>query len=215
MRKLKQIALTFSLFSFGSAYLADPYPPRAQTPVELVLSGTDRGAPVHHIRPLSLSDGKLLVCVGDAVYMINANGEQQWKYENLPPTSEPAFNPGLNEIAVVMYDLQAVRLDATTGKIKWRSDSVGKGLYASVSAFERGFLVVVDMGGYREKGSQLPADRLEYWGESQKESWHVDFPIDSELVVSGERAYALRRGKDRIYLRTIQIPRTNKAGDRP
>lgn len=215
MRKLKQIALIFNLFILGAACLAGQYPSRAQTPVELVLSGTDRGAPAPHIRPLSLSDGKLLVCVGDAVYMINANGEQQWKYENLPLISEPAFNAGLNEIAVVMYDLQAVRLDATTGKIKWRSDFVGKGLFASVAAFERGFLVVVNMGGYREGGSRVPADRLEYWGESQEKSWHVDFPMNSDLVVSGERVYALRRAKDRMYLRPIQMPKPNKDGGRP
>jgi hypothetical protein len=214
MRELKHIALSLNLFLFSAAYLVAQGPSPARRPDELVLGGTDKGGPYRQIRPLSLPGGRLLVCVGNAVYMINANGEQQWKYENVPLTSEPAFNAGLNEIAVVMYDLQAVRLDAATGKVKWRSDAVGKGLFAVVSAYERGFLVVVNMSGYRQGGSRVPADSLEYWGESESESWHADFPMDSELVVSGERIYALRHGEDRIYLRPIQTPTARNQGAR-
>ena len=209
MRKLEAMILTLNFCFLGTAYCVAHPAPQSRVSKGLVFSGARGGGPPNQLDPISLPDGRLIVSVGNTVYMIDAGGKQQWKYENETLTSEPAFNSGLNEVAVVMYDLQAVKLDATTGKVKWKSDTVGRGLFTSVHAYGHGFLVLVNMSGYRENGSDVPADRLEYWGEPERESWHVDFPQDAEVVVNGKKVYALRRTADRMYLREIQIPKSS------
>jgi len=148
--------------------------------------------------------------VGDTVYMLDADGKQLWKYKNAVLTTEPAYSSARDEVAVVMYDLQAVRLDATTGKVKWKAESAGKGLYLSVSAYDQGFVVVVDMAGYRQRGSHLPPDQLEYWGKSNNDSWSVDFPQGAELVVSGNKIYALRRSGEQVRMLEIQPSASKK-----
>ena len=176
----------------------------------IVLQGTGKGAfPSSRIKPLVLPDGRIVVSVADTVYMLAADGILQWKYSTEGETfmSEPAYNAELNEIAFVGYDLLFVRVDAKTGKRKWKANTVGRATFAGIAAFGRGYLVVADMSGYRETASdrRLP-DRLEYWTDSEDEGWTTDFPKGAELVVSGDRIYSLNRGKDKIRLREIHIP---------
>ncbi len=174
---------------------------------ELVFQGQLSDWPSAKLRPVVLPDGRMIVAVADTVYMVDANGKQLWKYKDDTLVSEPAFNSALNEVAVVMYDLWAVRLNATTGKVKWTPLKVGRGLFSSVSSYEKGFLVVVDMSGYREnsRDPSIP-DRLEYWGESDKDFWYIDFPKNASLVVDGNKIYALHRKPDKVSLLELHPP---------
>jgi hypothetical protein len=106
-----------------------------------------------------------------------------------------------------MYDLQAVKLSAATGEVLWKADSVGRGTYSKVCAYAQGFLVLVDMSGYRQNGNESPANRLQYWGSAEKDFWDTDFPQASEPVISGNKIYAMRRSQDQIILQEIQTPR--------
>jgi hypothetical protein len=168
-------------------------------------------APSAELHPVVLPDGRLILSVADTVYMLDANGQQLWKYSTESAsetlTSDPAFNAERNEVAIVGFDLLFVRLDATTGKVIWRADTVGRATFASVMAYEKGFLVVVDMSGYRRNGSSPIPDTLDYWGESEKDFWSIDFPPHAELVVSGKRIYALRRNKEKLRLQELQPPK--------
>jgi outer membrane protein assembly factor BamB len=177
---------------------------------DLVFRGTQRTWPAHEIRPLPLPDGRLVLSIANAVYMLDAHGKQLWKYENETLTSEPAFNAITNEIAVVMHDLQAVRLDATTGKVKWKAESAGRGGFARVLPYVKGFLVVVDMSGYRGPEDRSTSDRLEYWGESESDFWYIDFPNHAELVVNEKKFYALIRRQTDLRLRELHPPSANK-----
>ena len=143
--------------------------------------------------------------------MLDASGKQLWKYitggETL--TSEPSYNAETNEIGVVGYDLLFVRLDAATGKEKWRAKTVGGGVFTTVAAYGRGFLVVVDMTSYRQKwkdahikGSQ--PDQLVYWGETEDDEWIAKFPIGAELLVNDKHIYSVRRIRDGVQLRELQ-----------
>src|SRR5580765_6385044 len=103
-------------------------------------------APSTRLRPVVLPDGRVLLSIADTIYMLDTEGRQIWRFgtssANETLTAEPAFNANRNEIAVVGYDLLFVRLDANTGKVKWKADTVGRGTFASVTAYESGFLVV-------------------------------------------------------------------------
>src|SRR5579864_8071402 len=170
---------------------------------ELVLHGKQTIWPTQKLRPVVLPDGRMLVSVADSVYMLDASGKQLWKYEHQTLAAEPAFNAARNEIAVVMYDLVFVRLDATTGEVKWTAPSVGRAAFRGVSAYENGFLIVVDMSGYRNKLSPKVSDRLEYWGDSDKDFWYIDFPQRAELLVDGKKLYALFRDQDELRLKEL------------
>jgi outer membrane protein assembly factor BamB len=91
-----------------------------------------------------LPDDRVVVSVADTVYMLAPNCNSWRKYATAGETltSEPAFNSALNEIAVVGNDLLFVRLDATTGKVKWRPTTNGRTGFSSVAAYGKGYLVV-------------------------------------------------------------------------
>jgi hypothetical protein len=169
--------------------------------------------PDERIRPVALPDGRLLLSRFGTVYMLDASGKQLWKYviDGETLTSEPAYNAETNEIGVVGYDLLFVRLDAATGEEKWRAKTVGGGVFISVAAYGRGFLVVVDMTAYREKAKEFDPhmkgtdpDRLEYWGQTEDDGWIADFPIGAQLLVNGKYIYCVRRTRDVVHLRELQ-----------
>jgi hypothetical protein len=170
-------------------------------------------APTKKLRPVVLPDGRVVLSVADTVYMLDADGRQLWKFgtasANETLTSEPAFNAGRNEVAIVGNDLLFVRLDATTGKVKWKADTVGRATFASVTAYESGFLVVAEMSGYRSDKTST-SDRLEYWGASEEDSWSIAFPIGAELVVTGKKIYALRRGSGMLRVQELHSPTRKK-----
>jgi hypothetical protein len=213
MRKPKLIQI--NIYAFGAFLLIamrlTGQTERPHSSSELRFPGTHGGWPSHDFRPISLPNGRLVISIGDTVYLLDRDGRQLWKYKGTPLIKEPAYNDSRNELAVIMYDLQAVRLSAATGEVLWKAGSVGRGVYSQVCAYAQGFLVLVDMSGYQQSGNDSPANRLEYWGDSEKDFWHIDFPKAAELVVSGAKIYALRRGQDQILLQEIQAPR-NKTG---
>jgi hypothetical protein len=170
-------------------------------------------APTKRLHPVVLQDGRVILSVSDTVYMLDAEGHQVWKFvtasANETLTSEPAFSATANEVAVIGSDLLFVRLDATTGKAKWRADSVGRGAFTSVAAYENGFVVVVDMSAYRTSPPPTP-DRLEYWDGSDEDSWSIAFPLKAELVVTGKKIYALRSGADKLRFEELHPPKRHK-----
>jgi hypothetical protein len=174
---------------------------------ELRFRGAHEGWPSHDLQPIPLPNGRLVISIGDTVYLLDRDGRQVWKYKGTPLTTEPAYNESLSELAIVMHDLQAVRLSAATGEVLWKADAVGRGTYSRVCAYAQGFLVLLDMSGYRQSTKDSQANRLEYWGHSKKDFWYTDFPQASELVVNGRKIYAVQRGPGEILLQEIQVPR--------
>jgi hypothetical protein len=210
MKNSMQLLSVLVFYMLGYVFLSAQTEKPVSTSTELVLKGSDKNWPKARIQPLSLGDGRVLLAISDTVYMLGKDGKELWKYQNEALTCEPAFNAATNEIAVLMYDLQAARIDATSGTVKWKSESVGKGVFTQVSAFEKGFLVVVDMSGYRDNSSSTPADRLEYWSQSEKNFWFIGFPRGAELTVIGTKPYALFRTEDTLRLKELKIPVHNK-----
>ena len=186
----------------------------------VVLQGKeDPGSPHRKVRPLVLPDGRMILTVGDAVYMLSPEGRQLWKYGDVWAWSEPAYNPILNEIAIVAPDLFFVRLDAATGKEKWHATTNGRASFVHVIAYGNGYFVLEDMSGYRENnkrtfGLRPEDDQLGFWGPSEKDSWTVNFPRNSEIVVSGARIYAAKKNRNRLTLQEIHIPEKAVVGSK-
>lgn len=194
------------VFLLGGICLIGQTPGTPQTSTGLVFHGRKRAWPVHQLQPVPIGDGRLIVSIADTVYMLGPDGKQLWKYQNETLRCGPAFNASTNEVAVVMYDLQAVRLDASTGQVKWKSNAVGRASYASVASYGRGFLVLIDMSGYRDQLDSKTQDKLEYWENSEQSSWSIEFPSQAELVVDGKRIYALSRSREELRLQELHAP---------
>jgi hypothetical protein len=169
--------------------------------------------PEGKIRPIVLPDGRMVLTIGDTVYMVGADGKQLWKYANPygdTLTSEPAFNAERNEIGLVCQDAYFVRLDAATGNKIWDWAMNGSPFYRSVAPYGKGYLTVIGMEYYRENnlgfGAWKQTDQLRYYGDSQKDIWTIDFPINAELVVNGNKIYAVIHKKDEIQLQELHPP---------
>ncbi len=212
MRTLFLIFVLFAASVLAPAQSLQSTPERHFGP-ELTFKTEGSGDwPDEHIRPVALPDGRLLLSRFGTVYMLDATGKQLWKFEtgsgNESLTAEPAYNAATNEIGVVGYDLLFVRLDATSGKVKWTAPMVGGATLISVAAYGHGFLVLVDMTSYREKSKQENSkyrspDRLEYWGQAEDDEWTADFPIGAQLLVNGKQIYAVWRVSGGLKLRSL------------
>lgn len=177
--------------------------------------------PDKKIRAIALPDGRILLSRFGTVYMLDASGKQLWKYqtdnENEQLTAEPAYNAETNEIGIVGSDILFARLDATTGEEKWRATTVGAAEFIHVAAYGKGFLIVVDMSGYREKEKEFgiqnskgsEPDQLEYYGETEDDFWSAEFPVGAQLLVNGQHIYAVRRTRIAMHLREL-LPASSK-----
>ncbi|HKF50365.1 MAG TPA: PQQ-binding-like beta-propeller repeat protein [Terracidiphilus sp.] len=222
MNSTRTLFLTIALFSssaFAQAQSLQSTPERHFGPaLPFNTEGSDDW-PDERIGPVALPDGRLLLSRFGTVFMLDATGKQLWKYEtdseNESLTSEPAYNAETNEIGIVGYDLLFVRLDAATGKEKWRASTVGDAVFTRVTAYGRGFLVVVNMAHYRENDRMehlkyRTSDRLEYWGETKDVEWSADFPIGAQLLVSGKQIYACWRVRGGLKLRALRQVSTQR-----
>jgi PQQ-like domain len=208
--------LIFALFAFSAlapAQSSQAMPNRYFGPALTFKTKGSGDWPDERINPVALPDGRLLLSRFGTVYMLDATGKQLWKYEtgseNESLTAEPAYNAATNEVGVVGYDQFFARLDATTGKERWRATTVGGASFINVASYGRGFLVVVDMTHYREESKMdhlryRDPDQLQYWGHTEDDGWIADFPIGARLLVSGKQVYAVWRARGGVRLRALQ-----------
>jgi hypothetical protein len=146
--------------------------------------------------------------------MVTVTGDVAWRYSTeVPLIVQPAYRADRNEIAVVGLDLTFQRLSAATGELLWRSRKVGRSSFGDVKPYANGYLVVVDEGMYREDarpGEPIPPDSLEYYGETDRDSWRVDFPVGARLTVAGNVIYAVSYGRNSVTLQEIAPPTQKK-----
>ncbi len=128
--------------------------------------------------------------VVDTLYVTDPDGAIAWKYVTRGPAealsiyAPPAFNPKINEIGVVGCDLFFVRLDATSGKEKWRYSGNSSSIFKQIAPYGSGFLVVV---------SSKDGDAVQYWSDDAEDDIpQAQFPSGATLMVNGARIYAVR-----------------------
>ncbi|MCL4524732.1 MAG: hypothetical protein M1453_11890 [Acidobacteria bacterium] len=161
------------------------------------------------ILPLPISDGRLVVIAGAKVYMLGASGAVTWSAVLDNHVYGVAHRPSSNEIGVIGDDLAFFRLDLTTGKEIWHATVNGRASFADIKPFRNGYLIVVDLTGYRvwPGGFGPPkSDQLRYYGASDEDYWSTDFPVGAHLSVAGDKIYAVKFGKKDVTLQEIKIP---------
>jgi hypothetical protein len=142
------------------------------------------------IRPIAASSNRLLVPVGDVLYMLDGNNRTVWEYSVEPNILYDVRVDHEGKVYLAISDGLFRVLDANGDDI-WGNFMNGSAQYSQIAPYKDGLLVVIDMWGYREKGSKAE-DFIEYW-QNRKSVWRKDFPQQARLEIWGEKILAVKQ----------------------
>lgn len=153
------------------------------------------------IHPIAISNNRLLVPVGDVLYMLDGEKRTVWEYSVEPNRIYDVRADTRGRIYVAISDGLFSVLGGD-GKEIWGNFMNGSAQYSQIAPYKEGLLVVINMWGYRQKGSKSE-DLIEYW-QDRKRVWSRDFPQEAHLEVWGEKILALKgtnAGKEVVEIR--------------
>jgi hypothetical protein len=158
-----------------------------------------------------LKGGDVLVNLGDSLYRLNRQ-HVVWRH----PTAQTVFDYAYIESTNLIYgtagDNIMFILNATTGEVKSSDSRNGRAAYGVAKKYGDNMCLVTDnfvmyREGFRDKDIEPMKDGITCW-RGAKILWHLDFPPDAELVVSGKRILAVTKSKKAIYIKEITPPQT-------
>ena len=157
--------------------------------------------------PIPVSPSRLLVTVGDTLYMLGRNGRVLWKHSEEPNTILDVSVGPNGLIYVGVFD-GVFRVLSRSGKEIWSHFMSGSANYSQIRSYKSGLLVVIDMEGYREKHPPAAPpediqDQLEFWN-NKKMVWQKEFPRGARLQVLGNRILAISQTKEGAEIREIR-----------
>ncbi len=164
-----------------------------------------------------LADGRLLVGLGDTLYMLDSAFNIQWRYKPNWIIFDFAFVESTGLIYGAAGDSVLFIVEAATGKQLWARGYNGRAGFVQAVPYGRDeCLIIHSMAGYREsldewKNARRFFDRdgvIAYRGT--KRLWAADWPPDAELVVGGDNIYAVTKTDAGIYVRKIRLSRLKK-----
>jgi hypothetical protein len=141
------------------------------------------------VPPIPMSSDRLLIPVGDTLYMLDSNNRIAWDYPFEPNVIRDVMVDAKEDIYITASEALILVLNSS-GKEIWRTGmSTGSAWYTQIKSYGDGFLVIVDMQAYREKGSKSE-DILEFW-KDRKQQWSKPFPRGAKLQIAGTRILAI------------------------
>jgi hypothetical protein len=202
-------------------HLAQDYSPRSKLNgqrLPLDYKGLEKGEErrlLSDAKVLPLSGGRLLVGLGDTLYMLDGRRRVQWKHR----PSWIIWDFAVVESTGLIYgtggDNVMFILDVDTGRSLYRNGRNGKAAYGQVVPFGKDMCLITDnFVGYRdgaptstETDFVIP-DGITAWRGTEA-LWTLDFPPDADLVVKSDKIYAVTKTDKRIYVREIIPPKTD------
>jgi hypothetical protein len=161
---------------------------------------------------LPMKDGGLLVDVEDTLYRLDARYNVVWKYRE----AQPIFDYSLVESTGLIYgtagDNVMFVLKVADGKSVHRVSRNGSAQYGVAARYGTDSCLVTDnFSIYREKLQNIPPmnDGIACW-RGTTALWHQDFPPNADLVVNGDRIFAVTKTKSAIYVNEIHSPQNTK-----
>ena len=146
------------------------------------------------VAPIPVPSNRLLVPVGDTLYMLDSNNRILWHYSFEPNIIYDATVDAKGDIYVAASEALILVLNSS-GKEIWRTGmSSGSAWYSQIKNYGGGFLVVIDMDAYRNKGSNSE-DMLQFWKDKAR-VWEKAFPRGAKLQIVGNRILAITTTKD-------------------
>ena len=196
--KKKRILLTFVVLLVAGTVLAiarvnqRKHSPKNSGTVKLEYNNPELKSETYTppaIAPIAISSDRLLVPVGDMLYMLDSNNRIVWDYPFEPNIIRDVMVDPNGDIYVTASEALILVLNSS-GKEIWRTGmSSGSASYGQIKSFAKGFLVIVDMEAYRMKGANSE-DILEFW-QDRKQRWSKPFPRGAKLLIAGNRILAV------------------------
>jgi hypothetical protein len=193
---LPLLLLLITVSGFGARSLLQQKTSKAMGEiVKLEYSGEGEPTKVtDDLRPLALSANRLLVPVGDTLYMLGADRKVVWEYSLEPNVILDFISTPEGSIYVAASDGLLIALNAS-GKRVWGNSGVcGSANYTQLANYAGGFLAVFSMEAYRSGKGSDAEDILEFW-KGGKIVWHREFPRNAKLLVWGDKILSVNRTK--------------------
>lgn len=165
---------------------------------------------------LPLSDGRWLAGLGDTLYMLNQSKHIEWKYKPSWILWDFAVVESMGLVYGGAGDGIMFILDSSTGKRLYGHFQNGKADHLQVEPFGEDICLITNsMAGYRDaldewtlgKLNMIETDGITAWRGTEA-LWSMDFPPDADLVVHGDKIYAVTKTDKSIYVREIIPPKT-------
>lgn len=201
---LALLLLLIAASGYGARSLLQNKPSKSTAKhVKLEYSGDGEPTTVNDdLRPLALPANRLLVPVGDTLYMLDAGNRVVWEHSFEPNVILDFIAAPEGTIYVAVSDGLLFGLDAS-GKEAWGSSMCGSANRTQLQNYGGGFLAVISMENYRAGKGSGSEDILEFWKDG-KVVWSKEFPRQAELFVWGNKILAVTRTKDGKEIREIR-----------
>jgi hypothetical protein len=162
-----------------------------------------------------LPGGDLLVNVGDTLYRLNAEQHVVWRHHTAQLIFDFAYVESTNLIYGTAGDNVMFVLNAANGKVLTGESRNGSAAFGTVENYGEDMCLVTDnFEIYRERGRaagiEPMKDGITCW-RGTKILWHLEFPPDAELVVSGKSILAVTKSTKAIYINEIVPPPKTKS----
>ena len=159
-----------------------------------------------------LSPDRVLVSVGDTLFLLNGKKEVVW--ETYIDMVAPPIVDSTGAIFGIRSDLGQFSVNAKTGEITPFGRDIGgtHAYYTQIKPYKGNqYLVVENMQFYRDGNLCYPKcpmanDRLYLWS-GRKMLWSTDFPPNAELHVWGEKIFALTKQKGSVIVQEVEVPK--------
>jgi hypothetical protein len=209
----------------GCKYLAQDHPLRTKLNGERLPldywnleKGEERNLLVA-AKVVPLSDGRLLCGLGDTLCMLNSNRQLEWKYVPSFLVMDFAVVESTGLVYGTAGDNVMFILDVATGRPLYTDSLNGQRAYAKVVPFGKDeCLITGSLVGYREalqewsfgKAEMVETDWITAWRGTEA-LWSAAFPPDADLVVNGDRIFAVTKTDKSIYARQIIPPNSDSS----
>lgn len=166
----------------------------------------------------ALSTGRMLVGLGDTLYLLNDKRQVEWKVTVPQFLYDFASIESTGMIYVTAGDNNMLILELTTGKELYQNGRNGSAAYGQVEPYGTDQCLILDnYVGYRWKLSEKEKNDPQWWTpelmgdgitawRGTELLWSRDFPPDAELLVNGRKIYAVTKTKSNIYIREVTTP---------
>lgn len=160
-----------------------------------------------------LPSGGTIAALGDALYMVGADGHTVWTLHVEQAVFDFAYVKATGLVYVTAGDNNLLILDAATGRVLRNESRNGRaGFGAAIPYGEDVCLITDDFSGYRSDYRGVEAtfapmqDGVTAW-RGTKRLWRVEVPPDAELRVVGSRIFAVTKTESRVLVKEIKVPK--------
>lgn len=155
-----------------------------------------------------VSHNRKLASVGDTIYVLDARNRILWTWSSQgPPLTDHPIVDSRGTVYAIGFDLIWIALDATTGKLKWRSTANGRAVYSQIGWYKHDlYYVVTSMEGYRDSLSDSTLkDRLSLC-RGNSILWETGIPPGSRIEIQGSKVIAVLKRKRRSLRNLVMVP---------